>query len=592
MKKIKYISILIVGFLAGCQEDWLDLKPLAKDTEVSFYSNFEAADMTVTATYGNLCKDQAFDVDYFVPIGGSPSDDIENGGENVFDWTDAHASDLFQFNPSYGFLNRDWNYYYVGVKLANYSIAKLNLIEPDAPANKKQLIKQRIAEMKFLRAFYHFLIAQVFGGGPYLTDLVTPDAFKTTPRAPLAEFYAALEKDLLEAIPDLKTRSELGASNIGRASKGAAQALLGKVYLYESSYAENYPGVKRFEGCQNHYTEALTQLEAVMNSTDYELVGLDSTETFTSWWNSNNSSDPSSWGKVGAYRWMFTADADNCKENVWEIQHERDQLDYLRTRGSYLTVYTTARLLKTKGGVSLSQFGWSFNSPSKYLEQAFGNNDEREDGLLSSTEKYNGKLDPRYPVTIGKQGDSLLYEVGTDTWVMLDMSGGGINNLPTGMICRKYECSPGEFWNAPKGNIYEEGPMNTRHIRMGDVYLMAAEAALKSGNNPKALQYINAVRTRARYSGVQGGYPPYTGYPKNLISVNINDIIHERRIEMGGEAQRFFDLVRWNKTEFLNVDVEERKATAQFVKGKNEFFPIPLIDVQTSGGTLKQNDGY
>lgn len=589
MKRITYI-ITIVIILGGCKEDWLDTYPLGTETEVSFYSTFEAADMTVTAAYGNLGKDLNYDVTYQIAIGGSPSDDIETGGENIFDWDEAGRGDLFQFDPSHKHIQSFWDYNYRGIRIANTAIIKLNLFVEKASGDQLELINSRIAEMKFLRAFYHFLIAQVFGGGPYITELITPDMFTSTPRMHLAEFYQMIEQDLLEAIPDLKTKTELGPEQIGRASKGAAQALLGKLYLYESSYAANYPGDERFTGMRNLYSEALQQFENVISSPDYQLVGIDSTETYTSWWNSNNSSSPGTWGQVGAYRWIFTVDGDNSPESVWEIQRIQDDLDWMRTRGSYLTVYSTARLIKSMDGTPLPELGWSFNSPSKYLEQAFGNNDSREDGLLSLPEKYNSSLDPRYPVTIGKDGDSILYESGGDDWVLLDMSGGGKNNLPTHKICRKFEASPTEYWSV-KIN-WQEGPVNTRIIRMGDVYLMAAEAALQSGDAAKALEYVNAVRTRARYSGVAGGYPEYTGYPKNLPAVNLNDIIHERRIELGGEGHRYFDLVRWNRTELLSVEVEERKTTCEFVKGKHEFLPVPLTEIQSSEGAIKQNPNY
>lgn len=589
MKKLLYI-ITLTFLIAACKEEWLDTYPLGTDTEISFYTTFEAADMTVTAAYGNFGKNLNFDVYYIPIIGGSPSDDIETGGENIFDWDEAGRGDLFQFNPSHIHIQRFWDYNYKGIRLASTAIEKLNAVAKTAPVSQHILIKNRIAEMKFLRAFYHFLIAQVYGGGPYINELITPDLFTTTARLHLSDFYKAIEADLTEAIPDLLTKTELSSENVGRASKGAAQALLGKIYLYESSYKANYPNDDRFTGMRNLYAEALQQFEAVISSSGYALVGIDSTETFTSWWNSSNSANRSTWGNVGAYRWIFTADADNSPESVWEIQRIQDNLDYLRTRGSYLTIYTTPRLIKTKAGVKLPELGWSFNSPSTYLEQAFGNNDVRESGLLSLPQTYPGNFDPRYPVTIAKDGDSLLYETDGHKWVLVDMSGGSKNNVPTGMLCRKYEASPAEFWNVY--THHQESPVNTKLIRMGDVYLMAAEAALLSGDAPKALQYLNAIRKRARYSGVQGGYPGYTGYPKDLPAVTLNDIIHERRIELGGEGHRYFDLVRWNRTEFLNVEVKERNATAQFVKGKNEFLPVPLTEIQSSEGAIKQNPNY
>lgn len=122
-------------------------------------------------------------------------------------------------------------------------------------------------------------------------------------------------------------------------------------------------------------------------------------------------------------------------------------------------------------------------------------------------------------------------------------------------------------------------PKNLRILRLGEVLLIHAEAALATGKPAEALADINRLRTRA-------GLPAQT-------SIDLEKIWHERRVELGLEHDRFFDLVR-------QEDVQPGRAVAAFradgsktwTKGKNEIFPIPQVQIQLSGGVLTQNPGY
>ena len=129
---------------------------------------------------------------------------------------------------------------------------------------------------------------------------------------------------------------------------------------------------------------------------------------------------------------------------------------------------------------------------------------------------------------------------------------------------------------------------------------MAAESAVHIGRSDQALQFVNQVRTRARNSG-------NTGYPKNLTSVNFEDIYAERRVELAFEGHEFFDLVRTKriKSELDRAGTNykyaynpnlDKYATMEynenFVVGENEIFPIPPSEISLSQGRLKQNPGY
>ncbi|MFA6401398.1 MAG: RagB/SusD family nutrient uptake outer membrane protein [Salinivirgaceae bacterium] len=574
------IILILTSILVACSDEFLDYKPIAKDTTESFYTSFESLDFTATAAYGILATRDIYDIFYTIGF-QSISDDTEMGGENVNDWPEFQRIDRLTHSANEGKLEGMWGYPYKGIRFANTyfqyaeQVREIELGKSKTPeefAATSAMIDLRAAEMRFIRAYFHFTLLQIYGGVPIADKVVSPSMI-SNPRNSIAEVLHFVQADLEAAIPLLKTKSELGADNVGRASKGAAQALLAKAYLYESSYAENYSNDIRFEGCQNRYTDALIQAEAVIGSTEYNLVGING-ERFPSW-----RVLPSQ--TIGGFRWIFTVDGDNSDESVWEIENVKDGKGWTYSRGNYLTVYSTVRFTNKPDGTQQGGFGWSFNLPSKYMLNAFGNNDARETGLNSVP--TDSTLDPRYLTTVGMEGDTVLYPTGSNgTWVDMNFS-----NLPTGTIGRKFECSPSEYWGSMAN--FHDGPFNIRLIRYADVVLMAAEAAIKSGDNPKALDYVNQVRKRARMSGE-------TGYPLDLTAVSFEDIVHERRLEFACETNRFFDLVRWNLAyDYINnitLASMGDEFILSFVKGKHEFFPIPTTEIQISKGALKQYEGW
>jgi hypothetical protein len=253
-----------------------------------------------------------------------------------------------------------------------------------------------------------------------------------------------------------------------------------------------------------------------------------------------------------------------------------------------------ARTIERSGG---QEIGWSFIVPTQYLLEAFGNQDRRETGLNSA--EMNPVLDPRFSATIGC-GDTLemngnVYVKPWDTVLYEDFERGigwypmSFTNLPSNAIHRKYECSTEEFWsNDTKGHQHNSGPVNVKYIRYADVVLMAAEAAYKTGNTTKALDYVNQVRTRARMSGD-------TGFPENLPAISFEDIVHERRLELACEPARYPDLVRWGLAETyidgIKLAALGEGFTVDYVVGKHEFLPLSATEVQLND-LLEQYDAW
>lgn len=141
-----------------------------------------------------------------------------------------------------------------------------------------------------------------------------------------------------------------------------------------------------------------------------------------------------------------------------------------------------------------------------------------------------------------------------------------------------------------KGN--DDAPTNKIYIRMADVLLWKAEAYLETNAFAEALAIINSVRQRARTTPTVDGTPVPAGTlaDRNPASTNKEEIknwlIHERRVELGFENQRFNDLKRWNLAKAVLT------AAGKNFQDRNYLYPIPQGEVDKSGGTITQNQGY
>ncbi|HKZ65471.1 MAG TPA: RagB/SusD family nutrient uptake outer membrane protein, partial [Chitinophagaceae bacterium] len=240
-----------------------------------------------------------------------------------------------------------------------------------------------------------------------------------------------------------------------------------------------------------------------------------------------------------------------------------------------------------------------------------GANQVKTDQGLESTDGFTpdaGNLDPRLDWTVGRRGIPYL------DW-----------GLHPGKAWIRDQGNGGPF--APKKNVYyktQAGKLtdgtnwasgltatNYKIIRFADVLLMAAECEIDGGGSlEKAREYVNLVRARAAKPGTSVPGADATYLISTYTTPWIDDAVartavrFERKLELGMEGHRFFDLVRWGIADvvlnaFLAYEKPKLSAgygSATFAKGKNEYFPIPQtqIDLHTSGGTstLEQNPGY
>jgi starch-binding outer membrane protein, SusD/RagB family len=590
--KISKICFLFILFgILSCGKDFLEVSPKGIINSDSFYATMADAESAVTTVYGMLNYMQVWDMWLLADLGSVASDDAEAGGATSEDVADWQNYDNFTFTTSQpGGFAQVYGILYKMIFYANIAIEKLpGIPSKDNSVTKadEQLLNQRIAEVKFLRAFAFFNLVQVFGEVP-LVDHVLGASETTMGRSSLRSVFDLMEKDLSESSVVLPVSYD--GSNIGRVTKGAAQGLLAKVLVFESSYAHYYPndkysvvfpGESRFKDLTEKWSEALTAAENVINSGRYKLVGIDG-EKYNSWR-----------GETDGFRYIWTTSGENSPESVFEIQAGYYGLNWLATRGSSMAWWAGARwYYNPNTGRSEESTYWGFNIPSKNLVKEFYQEQRQPtDPLFNS----GYPPDPRFNTTIHKDtiGGNDSIQMGNSSgafWakVCYEYDGNWFNLTRT--FQAKYECSYNEYKAFGAG--WSESPFNNRMIRYADVVLLAAEAAIMSGDNEKARTYINMVRTRARMCGVEGNTCP-ADYPAGT-TITIDMLRHERRLELAMEGHRFFDIVRWNiATELLDGKyLDNQKVIISFVSPKNDFYPIPEAEVNTSEGNLLQYPGW
>jgi hypothetical protein len=509
-------------------------------------------DPAITVCYANFSEDKLWDLTITMTLGSISSDEADAGGGGRDDVPEYQHVDQFTFSPSEANVFQwPWGYLYKTINFCNIAIAKLPLINKSTDSTfDPVIIHKRLGEAHFLRALNYFTLNQIYGGVP-VTDHVPLVSEYTKGRDDISKSYDLIKADCHYAIDALPEKGGWG-QDVGRATKGAAQALLAKVFLYESSYAKYYPGDDRFKGMSQHWDSALYYAQQVINSGKYQLVGSNG-ERFMTYF-------PDS---VGGYKYIFMAAADNSPEGVFEIQNVEDGLGWYNSRGESCTKWQAPREVGpgTTNGVD---FGWGWEMPTRFLASAY------EPG------------DPRYKATVLLRADSVQTKT---NWSHPNFNT-IFANTGDSMYSRKYEAGSAEYW--AKTGDYNSGPVDIKLIRYADVVLWAAEASFELGNNDAStgsLYYINLVRTRARMSG-------NTGAPANLVAITHDDIVHERLVELACEGHRFFDLVRWNlANKYLNTTLMDGTPVT-FIPIKNDFFPIPEREIGLSGNNLKQYPGW
>lgn len=467
MRRTFIVAITLLAM--ACSNDFIDLAPESDQNAAVFYNNASDMEQAVIAAYDALQAPYGDNsIDHFAEVRSDNTfnDNTTQGGGIRADF------DNFNLSSSNGVLNSTWTEHYLGIQRCNIVLNRIN----DIPDLSDQLKQVRSGEVKFLRALLYFNIVRIWGDAPLILE-ETSDPLEglNVTRDAASAIYTQIETDLTEAIGSLPA---LGNTDVGRATIGAAQTLLGKVYL-----------------TQGNYSGAVQILDQV-----------------------------SGYALLPSFVTVFDINNENNDESIFEVQFQSG------TNGEGID---SDRFTETDAN----------NRPSPNIVNVFqANLDDRYDASIDST--ANGNL------FSGKQVDVR----GTD----------------------------GTFG------------FNTIVLRYADVLLMLAEAQneLAYVADGEAFDNLNLVRARANAT-------PYTSAELPDQESFRNAIALERRLELAFENHRWFDLVRtgdaletMNAANAGGVDPNKASELPFTMESHQTLFPVPLAQIDASGGSLTQNSGY
>ena len=541
LKKIALFLVPCSLLLTGC-EDYLTAPNPATDKAEDFLASGQACINNVNADYVPLQWEYAttYCSEWF--IGDIVSDDALKGGQNLNDMSNSYDMENWKTISNNDMLNDIYRANFLGIGRCNLSLRYIANVAPDSVMSES--VKNRLlGEAHFLRAMYYFRLLRIFGGVPLTLDVIDgTDGWKLE-RASVDEVYKAIIADLEAANATLWVRSQYPAEDLGRATKGAAQAMLLKTYLY---MAGDYWNKQVSMSSADCYKLAKAWGDSIIASGEYSL------ET--------------------NYANLFSLAGENGPESVFEVQYmEEETSDYGADAGGFGATRGTFSVILTRSRSSLLGGGWGFNKPTQNLYDEYEPGDARRDATI---------LNPH---------DTLIENPNEEIY----------------LGCR-YVSRKRSLYLNESGTSYEKlghatrGEINNTIIRYADVLLMHAEACIGAGVGD-AQADLNQVRTARGMAS----YPGYS-FTVNGTTIDAPTLLqavrHERRVELAMEGHRWFDIVRWNGLDGQGVKkhmdaykaTETKKAQDQmaaFVEGKHEIFPIPSKQRELNPA-LTQNPQY
>ncbi|MET1260379.1 RagB/SusD family nutrient uptake outer membrane protein [Flagellimonas sp. DF-77] len=562
MKKKLMYCLALLAVCIGCGDDFTD-KPAIGALSDDALANAQGVDLLLVGAYSALdgIRNNQGAADW--TVSGDNwwfdviSDDAHKGSTDG-DQADLFLLETYDWTSANPYIFGKWNGLFAGVNRANAVISLIASLEDGDFSGP-------LAEARFLRAHFNFELQKIYVNVPYISEenFAATEFNQPNPGA----IWEQIEADFQYAVDNLPNSQ----ADVGRPTAWAAKAFLGKVHLYQSDWGQ-----------------ALSLLQDVINNGPYALNAefLDN----------------------------FSVAGDNSAESVFAIQFTTDSgQSFNGNRGGTLNFPNPGPFGSCCGFYQPSQDlanAYQTDGTGLPLLDTFNQTDIANDYGVESADAFTthtGPLDPRIDYTIGRRG--------------IDYNGYGMH-IGKDWIRASFADISGPY--LPKKNVYQSGEsanqgtgawgqqhsgINYHFMRYADVLLMAAEAAVETGDLGTALNYVNQVRDRAKnMSYVQNmagdadaanyqiePYPAFAdaGFARQAVRF-------ERRLELAMEGHRLFDLRRWGVTvDILNEYVQNEARTignfgtkANPYEARMDLLPIPITAIDLSGGVLTQNPGF
>lgn len=532
--KIKILAFVLVvtGMMLQSCSDYLEKAPLGTETDQNFYNDADNAVLAVNAIYDVSAWDEGSDAqgnyiphNYMFMFGDIMSDDAMKGS-SPSDFVALKELEEFRADAGNGVVLGVWNNMYIGIFRANTVIQNL----PNATGIDDNLKDRLMGEARFLRGYFYFYLARVFGGVPLFEAPVAPSEIDNITRASLSEIYAFIEQDFMAAADLLPFKSQYGSTDLGRATKGAAQAYAARVAMFQVGFGLN--------GKTWNDVQAMTNM--VINSGEYSLM-------------SN-------------YAEIYETEGENGVESIFEIQLKESSVEWGAQKvGSTNFVFQNNR----------TTWGWGFNNPTQDLVDAF------ED------------RDPRLPCTAYADGDIVLgtpqaidYPAENETGY-LNRKAAGIQPLASkasGQNMRRFRYADVLLMHAEAA--YHLGDEATARDMVNQI-----RARALNSSKPKGSAAEGDLSYPAYGAGeLDGALPEVTASGTALLDA----IYHERRVELAMEALRFWDLTRTGRyMSSVSAEIATNAQSHSITDGVTHPYPvcpIPISEVNDWG--LAQNPAY
>lgn len=572
MKKILY-SVLTVLALVGTTScsDFLDDQKPQGVLDSDMVKDPSNVDNLVISAYAVFTTAEDINSSFSMWNFDVRSDDAYKGGNGTSDGDVFHQLEIEQ-----GVLTTNWNINDMWVRLYN-CISRVNsaISVLESTSDSYQLKAQRLGEMKFLRAYAHFLLKRLYKNIPFIMDAnLKQEDYNTLSNTEFTndEGWQQIINDVEYAYSVLPVKQ----TDKGRPSKAAAAAFLTKVYLYKA-YRQDNPKTNEVTTINR---EDLLKVIEYSNPDIYSAGGFDLEPDF------HNNFRPET-------------QYENGVESIWAMQYSiNDGTKYGNLNWSY------GLIVPNIPGVT--DGGCDFYKPSQNLVNAYRTDADGHPFIDTFNNKdydLTQDADPRLFLTVGLTG--LPYEFNSKYMMDASATWSRSNGLYGYYVTLKQNVDPdcgylvkGSWWGTP---------MNRIVFRYADVLLERAEAYAQLNETGEAIKLVNEIRKRAKQStGMIANYPSDYGVKFNISTYNgtysqedaLKIVKMERRLEMGMESERFFDLVRWGEAEkVLNKYFAEEVnkcsiyGDAHFTANKNEYLPIPFSQVAASDGHYTQNIG-
>jgi hypothetical protein len=520
--KIAIAGVLALLVLAAPACTDLTEVPQSAITPENFYRNADEALGGLASVYAQLRQTN----ESYYNISEVSTDEmiVPTRGQDWYDngkWLDIHRQ-TFTANSAAGLdlINNAWVDLFTGVARAN---VVLNGISTVNFTGKPGIV----AEARTLRAFYYYLLMDAFGGVPIVTD----PAIAQRPRNTRAEVFAFVEKELKEARPDLPATWSQDMN--GRLTQGAVDAMLASLYLNAEVFTGTVSTTGLTKGTQ-HWQDAFNSSNAVITSGHYVL----STDANTS-----------CTGAGCGWRKSFTPDNNTSPEIIFAVKY-----------------------------IAVTDIGNNFLMRALHYNSVYGGPDAPWNGFSILADSYNA-FDPAdrrtqiflagpqiNPVTgqpiLTRQGNPLIFDP----------------NIPDPAAATEGQGVRIDKWPIDPNHVARNNGNDYAWFRLGEMYLIRAEAENELGNSAAAIADINLIRARV--------FSPAKPLAAGLSQQQVRDaILSERLFEMTWEAKRRTDLIRMGK--FTSGTWFAKTTSTPY----RVLFPISQTQIETNP-QLVQNPGY